>query len=60
MMRLTISNAAIIAALALTLVSNKAAQAQTFMGSGGILCEKFVASASTPFSWNVSRDSRSG
>ena len=44
MMRSTFTSAAISAALALTLVSNHDAQAQTYMGSGGILCGKFVAS----------------
>lgn len=45
MTRSTFTSAAISAALALTLLSNHGAQAQTYMGSGGILCGKFVASA---------------
>ena len=45
MMRLTFTSAALIAALALTLISNQGAQAQTYMGAGGLLCGKFVASA---------------
>jgi hypothetical protein len=45
MMGSTFTSAAISAALALTLISKQDAQAQTFMGSGGIPCGKFVASA---------------
>src|SRR5258707_2223163 len=45
MTRLTFTSAAISATLALTLISNQGAQAQTFMGAGGFPCGKFVASA---------------
>jgi hypothetical protein len=45
MTRLTFTSAAISAALALTLIGNQSAQAQTYMGAGGFLCGKFVASA---------------
>jgi hypothetical protein len=45
MTRLTFTSAAISAALALSLIGNQGAQAQTYLGAGGYPCGKFVASA---------------
>src|SRR5437867_11433744 len=45
MTRRTFTSAAISAALALTLICNQGAQAQTYMGAGGFPCGKFVAAA---------------